>query len=367
MTYAEQELVEIAKRENNKKRNYLVVNRLQGKHVPVSPGRAFAMFAQLSVLVEEAYRGERLLLVGFAETATAIGTALAVKLNTLCMQTTREKIEGVEYLYFSEAHSHATEQKLVKTDLDAVKDDIDRIVFVEDEVTTGNTILDIIRVIEETYDRAFSFSVASLLNGMDQESEKRYQEKKIGLHYLVKTDHEPYVKKAEQFRGDGEYHSCDPTDREIMAREYRASFYQNARRLNQGGQYLSACEKLWKEIEQWTGVWEGKKVLVVGTEECMYPALFVGGKLEEAGNQVFSHSTTRSPITVSGEAEYPLHERYELVSLYERERRTFLYDIGLYDEVLIITDAPCVREGVCSLVNAIASCGNRNIYLVRWC
>ena len=35
--YTEKDLVAIAKRENNKKRNYLVVNRIQAKHVPVAP------------------------------------------------------------------------------------------------------------------------------------------------------------------------------------------------------------------------------------------------------------------------------------------------------------------------------------------
>ena len=45
-TYQAQDLVSIAKREQNKKRNYLVLNRLQGKHIPVSPGQALSMFAQ---------------------------------------------------------------------------------------------------------------------------------------------------------------------------------------------------------------------------------------------------------------------------------------------------------------------------------
>ena len=36
--YTEQGVVRIARRENNNKRKYLVVNRLQGKHVPVKPG-----------------------------------------------------------------------------------------------------------------------------------------------------------------------------------------------------------------------------------------------------------------------------------------------------------------------------------------
>ena len=52
-----------------------------------------------------------------------------------------------------------------------------------------------------------------------------------------------------------------------------------------------------------------------GTEEFMYPALYVGAKLEEAGYTVRMHATTRSPIAVSKEEKYPLHTRYELASL----------------------------------------------------
>ena len=43
--YTEEELVAVARRENNEKRKYLVVNRLQGKHVPVSPQKRFGCSA----------------------------------------------------------------------------------------------------------------------------------------------------------------------------------------------------------------------------------------------------------------------------------------------------------------------------------
>ena len=81
--YKEEDLVRIAKRENNTKRKYLVVNRLQGKHIPVSPKNAFEMFDALAELVKEAYSGEQLLLVGFAETATAIGGGVGCKTGYL--------------------------------------------------------------------------------------------------------------------------------------------------------------------------------------------------------------------------------------------------------------------------------------------
>ena len=92
--YQEEDLVRIAKRENNNKRSYLVVNRLQGKHIPVKPHEALTMFRELAAQLKERYAGERLLLIGFAETATAIGAAVAAELGAAYMQTTREAIPG---------------------------------------------------------------------------------------------------------------------------------------------------------------------------------------------------------------------------------------------------------------------------------
>ena len=72
-----------------------MVNPLQGKHIPVSPGQALKMMDALAAKVRLAYPEERLLLVGFAETATAIGARLAVTLDSGYIQTTREQIPGV--------------------------------------------------------------------------------------------------------------------------------------------------------------------------------------------------------------------------------------------------------------------------------
>ena len=46
--YTEQDLIKIAKRENNKKRPYLIVNKLQAKHIPTAPSQAFKMFDALA-------------------------------------------------------------------------------------------------------------------------------------------------------------------------------------------------------------------------------------------------------------------------------------------------------------------------------
>lgn len=394
--YTEAELVRIAKRENNTRRKYLVVNRLQGKHIPVSPKEALQMFRSLAELIKEAYPSERLLMVGFAETATAIGAAVAIECQAAYMQTTREVIDGVDYLYFSESHSHATEQKLVKTDLDKIIGKTDRIVFIEDEVTTGNTILNIVRLIQKTYAQPVSFAVASILNGMNEEALENYKNLKIPVHYLVKTAHDTYTEIAEQYQADGTCHICTkPQEKEVEQQKevqqqiemqqtkeaqqpievQEISGWINARRLHTADTYKQACEQLWQEIQQKYGYTKytketetGRRILVLGTEEFMYPALYVGAKLEEAGYTVRMHATTRSPIAVSKEEKYPLHTRYELASLYDKNRTTFVYDLIEYEEVLVLTDAQKQEtEGWESLQRALTLNHNRQIRGIRWC
>lgn len=363
--YSENDLVKIAKRENNNKRNYLVVNPLQGKHIPVVPSQALNLFKSLASQMKEAYRDEKLLLVGFAETATAIGAQVALELKTKYIHTTRETIPGVEYLFFSEEHSHATEQKLIKNDIDlAVDEGTDRLIFIEDEVTTGKTILNIITLLEKTYANKLKFGVASILNGMANENLQKFTDRKISLHYLVKTDHSKYANKAESCAGDGIY--VDSDDRPVSAcRELHISGRMDTRRMVDTKIYHKSCLSLWNRISEEFGNELQGNVLVVGTEEFMFPALFVAEKIEKLGNNVRCHSTTRSPITVSRETDYPLHTRYELRSMYDKNRVTYLYDVDRYDAVLIITDASNGEEGKNTLVNALKT-QNEKLFLVRW-
>ena len=381
MEYQERDLVKIAKRENNTKRSYLVVDPLQGKHVPVEPSKALNLFKSLASKLQGKYEGERLLLIGFAETATAIGAQAAITLGTKYIQTTREVIPDVSYLFFSEAHSHATEQKLVKDDIDRVINETDRIVFVEDEVTTGNTIMNIIRIIRREYQRKIKFAVASLLNGMTEEYLKIYQEEEIDLHYLVKTDHSGYSAIAEKYHCDGlsiraiqEDHTQEKLAVSIQDKIWNElphiisiPRWMNARRFVDAKQYETACKKLAETVIAETSVKQGERVLVIGTEEFMYPALLTGQEIEKMGCEVRSHSTTRSPIAVSTEEEYPLHCRYELRSLYDPDRKTFIYDLESYDRVIVMTDSALVSlKGLETLTYALRM-KNENITVIRWC
>lgn len=365
LRYTEEELIRIAKRKNNKKRKYLIINPLQGKHIAAKPSKSLELFSNLAEQFKELYKNEKILLIGFAETATAIGIQIAIDINAKYIQTTREIIPNVEYLLFSEEHSHAIEQKIVKNDIDSVINEVDRIIFIEDEVTTGKTILNFIDILEKEYGCKFKYAVASVINGMNFEDLNIYKSKNINIHYLLKTDYSNYEEKIDRIIENGyEYKYLNKS--KACIKKINIKGYINSRRMTNPKKYEKACDELWREIKKEIGNLHNEKILVVGTEEFMFPAIYIGFYLEKEGNDVFCHSTTRSPIEVSLEEDYPLHSRYELKSLYDSERKTFIYNISNYDRVLVITDSPEIKECQDTLINALST-KNKNILVVRWC
>ena len=80
------------------------------------------------------------------------------------------------------------------------------------------------------------------------------------------------------------------------------------------------------------------KTLVLGTEECMYPALRLGEGLERLGAEVCCHATTRSPIGLCDAPGYPIRSGWKLPSFYEEERTTYVYNLREYDTVIVVSD-----------------------------
>ena len=59
--------------------------------------------------------------------------------------------------------------------------------------------------------------------------------------------------------------------------------------------------------------------------------------------------------------------RYELRSLYDPDRKTFIYDLESYDRVIVMTDSALVSlKGLETLTYALRM-KNENITVIRWC
>lgn len=362
--------VQLAKRENNNKRGFLIVNPYLGKHIAMSPNDILHMFDDVAALTPPDFIPEKTLVIGFAETATALGIHYAVKNNTYFIQTTRENIPS-EYhkFYFSEEHSHATEQYIVKDAIDSIADNIDRIIFIDDEITTGNTVLNAIKAIDKAYDKNFKYEVVSILNSMNDEQIADYTAKHIGIYYLEKISNSDYEDTVKSFSSDGVYHKMTVDESKKMIGIYKTgSHLTNTRMLVKGKDYGAECHDKANELSEQL---ESKmnecpkinNILVLGTEEFMYSGLVFAEMLRTRFNKnVKFHATTRSPICVSKQDDYPLYERYELRSVYDDDRITYVYNLAKYDAVFIMIETECWnKKGINDLLNAL---GSTNVSIV---
>ncbi|WP_420718980.1 phosphoribosyltransferase [Streptomyces sp. NRRL S-646] len=141
----------------NPKRAHLLVSNVLGKHVPQSPsvvyGYGFALGRRVRELLgaEEAARA---VVLGYAETATGLGHSVAdgVGLSPYLHSTRRPVASVAPAGGFEESHSHATSHLLLPEDPALLVGD-GPLVLVDDEFSTGNTVLNTIRDLHGRYPR----------------------------------------------------------------------------------------------------------------------------------------------------------------------------------------------------------------------
>ncbi|MEU8710913.1 phosphoribosyltransferase [Streptomyces sp. NPDC048663] len=141
----------------NPKRAHLLVSNVLGKHVPQSPavvyGHGFALGRRVRDLLGETEAG-RAVVVGYAETATGLGHSVADGIGLApYLHSTRRPVPGMTPAGgFEESHSHATSHLLLPEDPALLSGD-GPLVLVDDEFSTGNTILNTIRDLHARYPR----------------------------------------------------------------------------------------------------------------------------------------------------------------------------------------------------------------------
>ncbi|MEC0180056.1 phosphoribosyltransferase family protein [Paenibacillus peoriae] len=208
----------------NKKRAFLFVSKVLGKHIPVNPYTSLLSGAALAILLykefvphteqqmdqligeavkgllnveyaEEAYRrlmnerltfAEPIKFVGFAETATALGHSMyhVFADGASYIHTTREDIPNLlPIIRFEEEHSHAVDHRCYALDEHAFAGD-GPIVLVDDEITTGKTTLNIIRDIQAHFPRK-QYVIASLLDWRTDSDEQAFTDLEAELGITI--------------------------------------------------------------------------------------------------------------------------------------------------------------------------------------
>lgn len=341
-SYTKETTLRVAKRYRNAKRAYLLVNPLQAKHMPVSPTEALTMMRTLGEGLRQEFPGARLVL-GFAETATALGAAVASRLGPDCafLTTTREAGEGPGWVRFLEEHSHAAEQKLWGGDLDALLQETDTVLFVDDEISTGKTLRNMVTQLTRRWPALGEKTLvaASLLNRVTPEQEEALTDAGITCRCLVRLPQEDHTAQVADWTVT-EATPAVPQNLSLRQETLPGEGLLDPRKTLRIGAYDRSCQAVAEAmLSRALGPVDTLgKTLVLGTEECMYPALRLGERLERLGAEVCCHATTRSPIGLCDAPGYPIRSGWKLPSFYEEERTTYVYNLKEYDTVIVLSD-----------------------------
>lgn len=380
--YNQERILRIAKRFNNTKRSYLLVNPLQAKHLPVKPSESLEMMETLGHQLAEKYP-HTALVVGFAETATAIGAVVAGCMPAGCVyiHTTREAYPtSADWILFLEEHSHAVEQKLNADNLLQHISSSQTIIFVDDEISTGKTLINMISQLKKKYPILCEKELvaASLLNRVSDANLERMKESGIKCEFLVKLEDDDYEQAVHDISIE-EAVRVKPVKLKWSYQALKANGFSDPRAAVKAKSYMKSCSDVAEEfcVRFLYRIAPKSKVLVLGTEECMYPALAVAEKIEQMGDyNTFCHATTRSPIGVCGEKNYPINSGCKIQSFYSSTRDTYIYNLGAYDAIVIVSDTPesdfaaienllgALKDYACTFDNVFYIQGGQHVWYV---
>jgi len=324
------ELIGFAARANPR-RAFLFLSKVLGKHYPVRPAAMEAVHRHLAGTVTDA--DGPVVFIGMAETATGLGQGVFEawrranpEAEALYLQTTRYRIEAAPCLTFEESHSHAPRVFLhLPQDAQALArlNSAQRVVLIDDELSTGNTFVNLVKVLQQVMPQLATVHLATICDFMG-EARRCDVAVRMGLPCSVGA----IVSGHWHFEPNGQAIVPGATAQCIEGREVRLTD------AGYGRLGRDECLQLPTAlVERLAGETVNGPTLVLGTGEFMHAAFVLGRALEARGVDAFVQATTRSPILVWGEVQRVLH----VPDPYGEGVPNYLYNVhfGQYGRVLI--------------------------------
>ncbi|MCO1653455.1 phosphoribosyltransferase domain-containing protein [Pseudonocardia humida] len=423
----------------NPLRAHLLVSRVLGKHIPSDPRAVRAAGLLLGLLVADVLAGrppralptERLhaaaagdraaaaalhaslapegptdaLVLGFAETATALGHCVAEALVSDYLHSTRREVPGVTAAGgFTEEHSHATSHTLLPTDPDLMRGGRP-LVLVDDELSTGRTALNTITALHRAMPRE-RYVVAALVDARPPDSDLVEAVAALGARLDVVSLATARVElpadviaRAAALRSEidrradlptrggasvGSDAGALPAPLEVRALGWPAGLAVGGRHGFAAADHAAFATALAEVAVPGLEADPAERTLVLGTEELMQLPLRLAQVLADAAGPeaagVWFSTSTRSPAVVVDEPDYALRTGLVFAAHdgpADGPGRRYAYNLATgdpdaargggpaWDRVVVVVDppgdTPALRSG---LLRALAPHTRRTTLLV---
>ncbi len=375
----------------NKKRQFLFVSPLLGKHLAVDPAislgtgtilasmlmeneglKSHPLVNEIVEMVNSEIPNRKLSLdslsfksslpkktvfIGFAETATGLGHAVFHHFqNAHYIHTTREEILHMEpSFYFEEEHSHATSHSVYAPE--QTLKDTETIVLIDDEITTGLTLSNLIVALNDSYPGK-RYKILSILDWRT----KAHQEDFIQLMRKHNISAEIITIMGGQFTLENEA-SIEEIETPLLDSMQPFSVFANEKlsleiTSNHRSEHATYCNftgrfgltsNLHEEMDDWIArfvdnlpnIKRDKPTLIIGIGENIYfPHRFALA----FGNNTKVQTTTRSPILAKTEELYPIQHKCRFILPDSNGINQYLYNLSEIDAEQIIVISESVQN-----------------------
>lgn len=389
----------------NKKRSFLFVSKLLGKHIPINPVKGLVVGAILADRYAKVVKGENLgldmmlkdalsaevppsfrspfisehtnpIIIGFAETATGLGHSFYECFKSAdFFHTTREEMLSLTpVISFEEEHSHATSHRCYVDNL--LLQNNREIILVDDELTTGKTAINIIRSLHLKFPRK-TYTVVSILDWRTIEHRKAFAslEAELGITIHCVSLLKGRIKVSGDLLLDNTNEATyfETRTKQTLTvvpiyKKYPSPFstipvdvasdipYPYLYETGRFGLHSKDNQKIDEWLQMLASFLKaqrtGGKTLCLGTGEFMYLPMKLATLM---GNGVSYQSTTRSPIFAESDPEYGVNWKVEFANPENLQLTNYVYNIPpqAYDDLYLFFEREVSSENLQPLLSAL--------------